>query len=94
MFFVVSFFLLLAGSILALYAGYEYYTRDLPDFTVVTGYKPKLKSEVYAADGTLIGEIRRGEAHDYNVMRIYRSMSGTRLSLLRTGAFSSTKGST
>jgi penicillin-binding protein 1A len=56
MFLVTTFFILLVGGILALYAGYQYYTRDLPDFTVVTGYKPRLKSEVYSADGTLIGE--------------------------------------
>ena len=56
MFLVTVFFMLLIGGGLALYAGYKYYTRDLPDFTVVTGYKPKLKSEVYSADGILIGE--------------------------------------
>ncbi len=56
MFFIAAFFILLVAGILALYAGYKYYTRDLPDFTVVTGYKPRLKSEVYSADGTLIGE--------------------------------------
>lgn len=55
-FFAAAFFILLVGGILALYAGYKYYTRDLPDFTVITGYKPRLKSEVYSADGTLIAE--------------------------------------
>ena len=55
-FFIVVFFILVVGGVLALYAGYKFYTRDLPDFTVVTGYKPRLKSEVYSADGTLIGE--------------------------------------
>ena len=51
------FCLFVAGAgVLALYAGYKYYTKDLPDLSVVTGYKPKLVTEVYSADGTLIGE--------------------------------------
>lgn len=43
-------------GILVLYAGYKYYSKDLPDLSVVTGYKPKLVTEVYSADGTMIGE--------------------------------------
>lgn len=47
---------LIGAGVLALYAGYKYYTKDLPDLSVVTGYKPKLVTEVYSADGTMIGE--------------------------------------
>ncbi|MGB2691415.1 MAG: transglycosylase domain-containing protein, partial [Thermodesulfobacteriota bacterium] len=54
-FFLFCLFLLGAG-VLALYAGYEYYSKDLPDLSVVTGYKPKLVTEVYSSDGTMIGE--------------------------------------
>lgn len=47
---------MLGAGVLALYAGYQYYTKDLPDLSVVTGYQPKLVTEVYSADGTMIGE--------------------------------------
>ncbi len=51
------FCLFVAGAgLLALYAGYQYFTRDLPDLSVITGYKPKLVTEVYSSDGTMIGE--------------------------------------
>lgn len=46
----------LGAGVLAIYAGYKYYSKDLPDLSVVTGYKPKLVTEVYSADGTMIGE--------------------------------------
>lgn len=55
-FLFITFFLLTAVGVIALYAGYLYYTRDLPNFRAITGYKPKLTSEVYSSDGTLIGE--------------------------------------
>lgn len=41
---------------LSLYLAYWYFTHDLPDFTKITGYKPRLISEVYSLDGRLIGE--------------------------------------
>jgi len=55
--FLLIFLLLLAGGgVVALYAGYLYYTKDLPNFKAITGYKPKLITEVYSSDGTLIAE--------------------------------------
>ncbi|MCC6713313.1 MAG: PBP1A family penicillin-binding protein [Candidatus Dadabacteria bacterium] len=55
-FLFLSFFILLTAAALAIYGGYLYYTRDLPDFRAVTGYRPKLITEVYSSDGTLIAE--------------------------------------
>lgn len=55
-FVLITFFLLIAVGVIALYAGYLYYTRDLPNFRAITGYKPKLTSEVYSSDGTLVAE--------------------------------------
>ena len=56
LYFLLFCLLLIAAGVLTLYAGYIYYTTDLPDLTVITGYKPKLVTEVYSSDGTLIGE--------------------------------------
>ncbi len=56
LYFVLFCLFLLGGGILALYVGYKYYSSDLPDLSVVTGYKPKLVTEVYSSDGTMIGE--------------------------------------
>lgn len=56
LYFVLFCLFLLGAGVLALYAGYEYYSKDLPDLSVVTGYKPKLVTEVYSSDGTMIGE--------------------------------------
>lgn len=56
LYFVIFCLLVMGAGVLTLYAGYKYYTKDLPDLTVITGYKPKLVTEVYSADGTLIGE--------------------------------------
>jgi len=56
LYFVLFCLFLLGGGVLALYAGYKYYSSDLPDLSVVTGYKPKLVTEVYSSDGTMIGE--------------------------------------
>ncbi|MCL4245432.1 MAG: transglycosylase domain-containing protein, partial [Candidatus Dadabacteria bacterium] len=55
-FLFLSFFILLTAAALVVYGGYLYYTRDLPDFRAITGYKPKLITEVYSSDGTLIAE--------------------------------------
>ena len=55
-FLFLTFFILLTAAALAVYGGYLYYSRDLPDFRAVTGYKPKLITEVYSSDGTLIAE--------------------------------------
>ena len=54
-FFIFCLFVIGAG-VLTLYAGYKYYTKDLPDLSVITGYQPKLVTEVYSSDGKLIGE--------------------------------------
>lgn len=56
LYFVLFCLFLLGAGVLALYAGYEYYSKDLPNLSVVTGYKPKLVTEVYSSDGTMIGE--------------------------------------
>ncbi len=53
---LVMFLVLTASGILSLYGAYLYYSRDLPNFKAITGYKPKLISEVYSSDGTLIAE--------------------------------------
>lgn len=54
--FVLFCLFILGAGVLVLYAGYQYYAKDLPDLSVVTGYQPKLVTEVYSADGTMIGE--------------------------------------
>ena len=56
LYFVLFCILFIGAGVLMLYAGYIYYTKDLPDLSVVTGYKPKLVTEVYSSNGTLIGE--------------------------------------
>ena len=56
MYFLLFCLFSLGAGVLALYAGYKYFTRDLPDLSVITGYQPKLVTEVYSADGTMIGE--------------------------------------
>ena len=44
-------------AVLSLPCGiYWYFAHDLPDLTKVTGYKPRLTTEVYSSDGKLIGE--------------------------------------
>ncbi|TFG77312.1 MAG: hypothetical protein E4H21_03800, partial [Thermodesulfobacteriales bacterium] len=53
LYFVLFCLFLLGGGVLALYAGYKYCSSDLPDLSVVTGYKPKLVTEVYSSDGTM-----------------------------------------
>ena len=55
-FLLVAFLFLSASGVLALYGAYLYYSRDLPNFRAITGYKPKLITEVYSSDGTLIAE--------------------------------------
>ncbi len=55
-FLLVTFLLLTASGAIALYGAYLYYSRDLPNFRAITGYKPKLITEVYSSDGTLIAE--------------------------------------
>lgn len=55
-FLLIAFLFLSASGILALYGAYLYYSRDLPNFRAITGYKPKLITEVYSSDGTLIAE--------------------------------------
>ncbi|MFI5322797.1 MAG: penicillin-binding protein 1A [Thermodesulfobacteriota bacterium] len=55
-FLFVTFLFLTASGVIALYGAYLYYSRDLPDFRAITGYKPKLITEVYSSDGTLIAE--------------------------------------
>ncbi|MEW6143772.1 MAG: PBP1A family penicillin-binding protein [Thermodesulfobacteriota bacterium] len=55
-FFLVAFLFITACGVLALYGAYLYYSRDLPNFRAITGYKPKLITEVYSSDGTLIAE--------------------------------------
>jgi len=56
LYFLLFCIFLIGAGVLTLYAGYMYYTKDLPDLSVVTGYKPKLVTEVYSSNGTLIGE--------------------------------------
>ena len=46
----------LFGGILVAVAGYYYFSRDLPDFQSVSDYKPFLTTQVFAADGTPVGE--------------------------------------
>lgn len=55
-FLLIAFLFLSASGVLALYGAYLYYSRDLPNFRAITGYKPKLITEVYSSDGTLIAE--------------------------------------
>ncbi len=55
-FLLVAFLFLSASGVLALYGAYLYYSRDLPNFRAITGYKPKLITEVYSSDGTLVAE--------------------------------------
>ena len=56
LYFLVFCLIVIGAGVIALYAGYQYFTRDLPDLSVITGYQPKLVTEVYSSDGTMIGE--------------------------------------
>ncbi len=53
-------FVLFLGLIIVtsafLFGVYYYFVHDLPDLTSITGYHPKLVTEVYSYDGSLIGE--------------------------------------
>jgi penicillin-binding protein 1A len=42
--------------LLSVYLAYWYFTHDLPDLTKITGYKPRLITEVYSFDGRLIAD--------------------------------------
>ena len=53
---VITLFAITISSLLFLYVFYLYFTHDLPNLTQITGYKPRLVTEVYSANGTLIGE--------------------------------------
>jgi penicillin-binding protein 1A len=52
----LGFIFLTALVLLSTYILFWYFTYDLPDLTKITGYKPRLISEVYSVDGQLIGE--------------------------------------
>ncbi len=55
--FLLLFFLFVVFTFFgAVYIGYLYFTHDLPNLKYITGYKPKLVTEVYSSDGTLIAE--------------------------------------
>ncbi|MER3446569.1 MAG: hypothetical protein C4291_06855 [Candidatus Dadabacteria bacterium] len=49
-------FAIIIASLLFLYDVYWYFAHDLPDLTKITGYRPRLTTEVYSIDGRLIAE--------------------------------------
>lgn len=51
-----SLFTLTIFSFLFLYCLYWYFAHDLPDLTKITGYRPRLTTEVYSIDGKLVAE--------------------------------------
>ncbi|HEX3036291.1 MAG TPA: PBP1A family penicillin-binding protein [Thermodesulfobacteriota bacterium] len=53
---VITLFTITVSSLLFLYVVYLYFAHDLPDLTEITGYKPRLATEVYSVNGTIIGE--------------------------------------
>ncbi|HSE84172.1 MAG TPA: transglycosylase domain-containing protein [Thermodesulfobacteriota bacterium] len=53
---IITLIAVTTSSLLFLYLFYLYFTHDLPDLTEITGYKPHIATEVYSANGTLIGE--------------------------------------
>lgn len=55
---VVAYAITASASIflLSFYLAYWYFTHDLPDLTEITGYKPRLITEVYSSDGRLIAD--------------------------------------
>lgn len=55
-----------AGALIAAWA-YNYITRDLPRFERVQDYRPAAVSQVFAADGTLVGEFYNEEARRYPI---------------------------
>lgn len=54
--FFILFLIILVGSVSAVYLGYLYFSKDLPDFTYITEYRPPLISEVYSSNGQLVAE--------------------------------------
>lgn len=55
-FVLIALFVVVMASIISSYVVYLYFSHDLPDLTEITGYKPRLVTEVYSSDGTVIGE--------------------------------------
>ncbi|MER3445659.1 MAG: hypothetical protein C4291_01960 [Candidatus Dadabacteria bacterium] len=53
---VIGIFCFIIFSSLFLYGVYWYFVHDLPDLTKITGYRPRLTTEVYSIDGRLIAE--------------------------------------
>lgn len=47
---------MILSPFLCLYLTYLYFSHDLPDLSNITGYKPKLITEIYSSKGVLIGE--------------------------------------
>ena len=43
-----------AAGLAALYAGYQHFSRDLPDVEVLRSYQTRVMSRVYASDARLI----------------------------------------
>jgi penicillin-binding protein 1A len=72
-FLFITFLFLSASGVLAIYGAYLYYSRDLPDFRAITGYKPELMTEVYSSDGTLIAQFaaQRRKLIPYNEIPPY-----------------------
>lgn len=50
------FFLALAGGILALIVGMQYFSRDLPDYSSLKDYEPPVLTRIHAGDGRLMAE--------------------------------------
>jgi len=50
---------LLGGAVglAALFAGYQHFSKDLPDVEVLRSYQPRVMSRVYASDARLIAEL-------------------------------------
>ncbi len=50
---LVAIFVLIAGTI---FAAYQYFSRDLPSTARLEMIEPALKTQIFAEDGSLVGE--------------------------------------
>jgi penicillin-binding protein 1A len=59
-----------AAGLGGLYWAYNYFSRDLPDFTTIEDYKPDAVTSVYSSDGTLIGEFYKERRYPVSLSEI------------------------
>lgn len=59
----------LIGAFFSLWA-YQYYSRDLPQFTSIEDYQPPMVSSIYANDGSLVAEFYKERRYPVNLKEV------------------------